>query len=641
MSLVTGILAGIQGITAGAAEAALREDEKRREDSKAGMKVILKNREYALNLAKEQNEKIKEENEAVKSIVRVKNPVTGKPFTKEEAVALYQTAKASGDNPLEVINKYKVVADKEAKLVESPGTKYDILGKSVPEPVGEPTGGILSRGRHEAVKKDLLEQMAASGIETSVAIPSSTEVTGVSVTPITDVNVDYSNEYIIDENGIPTQQVLAIRTRDPITNNVTVKYLDKVSGKELKLDSSVKVSTAADAFREQTSFTDFGPLMTIGADGTPELIRDKRGNVVSGYLMKTGEIRTQQAGKVSESVYVAPEGKTVLIAGKHFSESLAGGDLSSWGKMFKFPPVKIFHESLPEMDITVKNNNLLFNRSQKRLDLHQKYGNSMYGFEGGFATMVTGLSKNIQGIGNVILGLSGLDTSGMSEEQALRAKVRYLESDGNISRLKNFIKREEELMSQGFVDKQKEIAMAKVLDSAIATVTAYDLAKQTGDTRISNADFDAYISTVTGNNAAETINLIKNGLDDNLVIYTSLHDNIIRSRDRIPTVEELKPYQESFDKALSTVPSPEVYQQRFNTMFKPFEKQDEVITIKTDDFDIMPVETDAQGNKIRKVVMKDGREFPLRNPRFFDADEETIRAAIQKRLQAEAAAKPN
>jgi len=300
--------------------------------------------------------------------------------------------------------------------------------------------------------------------------------------------------------------------------------------------------------------------------------------------------------------------------------------------MFKFPPVKEFYTSLPEMDTQAQGNDLLFARSQKRLDIHTKYGQSMYGIEGGFATMVTGLSKNAKGIGNIVLGLSGLDTSGMNQDEALDAKVQYLESSGNIGLLRDFVAQEEEIMSAGFIDKQAEIAMARVMDSAIATVTAYDLAKQTGDTRISNADFDAYISTVTGNNAEQTVNLIKNGLDDNLTIYRSKYRAVSKARDRIPEDPSLAGFQKSFDKALTTVTPPSVYEAMFTTMFKPFEEKKEPKVISMAEF--TPTLTDVDGTQQVSISIT-GQEQPvvLKNPRYLRLFDETVEEKEKEQIK--------
>jgi hypothetical protein len=623
-------LAAASGAAEGFAEVVQEEDKYRKETSKGIFAVAAKKAAKDADVRDATLAEIKEENEGVEALKVFK--IDGKPVTEAQARAIYRTGKSLNIDPADIFAKYKI--EGEGTITDVAPTVRTAFADDTAEALAEQNGGswMFREGRAESLAEDVNMLLKAAKISTKTAIPSKQKVSGVSITPIDDTNVDYSNEYILDADGVPVTQVIAKRTTNNRTKVTTVTYLDKLSGKEYKVKEGEKISSSADAFKKDKPFADFGPLLVFNEAGDPEFLKDKTGQIVSGYLMKNGEIRLQKAGKIDTATYVPEDGQTVLVAGKDYAPSVAAGDLTAWGKMFKFPPVKEFYTSLPEMDTQAQGNDLLFARSQKRLDIHTKYGQSMYGIEGGFATMVTGLSKNAKGIGNIVLGLSGLDTSGMNQDEALDAKVQYLESSGNIGLLRDFVAQEEEIMSAGFIDKQAEIAMARVMDSAIATVTAYDLAKQTGDTRISNADFDAYISTVTGNNAEQTVNLIKNGLDDNLTIYRSKYRAVSKARDRIPEDPSLAGFQKSFDKALATVTPPSVYEAMFTTMFKPFEEKKEPKVISMTEF--TPTLTDVDGTQQVSISIT-GQEQPvvLKNPRYLRLFDETVEEKEKEQIK--------
>lgn len=634
-------LAALSGTATGLAAGAIREDEERLELSKGIFKAGVTKAATEQEGIKDTLADIKTENEVVEQVKGT--VIDGKLITEAQARALHRAAKRQNKDVFEILNNYTISGEGTVASVE-PKT-VDIVPSGLGEIEDE--GGFMQKGRNKDVADQAASLLRAAGIDATMTKPQLPKVSGVSISPIEDTDVDYSNEYVLDAEGVPVTQIMAKRVTNKRTNTATVTYFDKVTGQEYKVKEGEKISSSADAFKQDKPFADFGPLLVFNEAGDPEYLRDVENKIVSGYLMKNGEIRLQKAGKIDTATYVPEEGQTVLVAGKDYAPSVAAGDLTAWGKMFKFPPVKDFYKELPEMRTQKQGNDLLFARSQKRLDIHAKYGDSLYGIEGGFATMVTGLAKNAKGVGNIVLGLSGLDTSGMSADEALDAKVQYLESSGNIGLLKDFVGREEEIMSAGFVDKQAEIAMARVMDSAIATVTAYDLAKQTGDTRISNADFDAYISTVTGNNAEQTVNLIRNGLDDNLTIYKSKYQNLESARRAIPDVEGLAGFQKAFDQGLASITPYSVYKATFDTMFKPFEEKKEPKPVSINEFTSELTEVDGIP-QVRITIKGQENPIPLKNPRYlrlFDDDtpedeknkiKEDIQIAINRILEARA-----
>ena len=613
-----GLGAAFSGAATGAAKAAVLEDERRVDVSKTVYADMVTQSDTFLERKQKILDEIDKEKQLVDSLALME--VNGKPLTLVERQGLVRFALANNyEKPAEVLKDFEMNTEEGARIINTKGATKKIATRT-PQ---EDDSTLLFGSRTKAATEDALKLLKATGRDIDVTMPSRTSVEGVRFTRKPDTDVDFENAYIVGSDGIPTRQVLSKRTYNKETNKVDVEYFDKSTGRAVEVDRDERVSSSADAFSKEKPFSDFGPLMVFGKDGLPELLKDETGKIVSGYLMKNGEIRLQVAGKISDDVY-NPQGQTVLIAGKDYAPSLASGDLSAFGKMFKFPPVKDFYTQLPELDIAAGANDILFSRSEKRLELHARYGDSMYGIEGGFADLVTATNKVVKGTASIVLGLSGMRGATLEE------KIAYLDSSGQISELRNVADNQDELM-KGVIGTAEEIAMARTIDSAIATVTAYDLAKQTGDTRISNQDFDAYISTVTGNTAAQTIKLIRNGLDDSLTIYTSKHGAVTRARNRIPDIEGTEQYQKSFDDALKTVVHPSVYRQKFNDMFAEIDKP-QAITIVSEDINTEVVTVDGQ--KQLKVTVKgvDAPIFLRGDPE--DYSDEEIEQAVKNILGA-------
>jgi len=616
-------LAALSGTATGLAAGAIREDEERLELSKGIFKAGVTKAATEQEGIKDTLADIKTENEVVEQVKGT--VIDGKLITEAQARALHRAAKRQNKDVFEILNNYTISGEGTVASVE-PKT-VDIVPSGLGEIEDE--GGFMQKGRNKDVADQAASLLRAAGIDVTMTKPQLPKVSGVSISPIEDTDVNFSDAYLVDTNGTPTEQVTVKRTYNKRSGTVDIEYLSTSTGKVVKPTKDQRVATSAEAF-DKKAFIDFGPLVTINSEGGAEPMLDASGNIVYGYLMRNGEIRARRSGTISDEVIT-----DALVAGKDWAPSIASGDLNEQKKFENLPSAVDFSKKAQELLTFSEANDLLLSRSQKRLDLHKKYGNRMYGPAGTFADFVTGTSKFVDGVVTIVNGLEELSNS----DASLNEKIQFLESGGNIQELKSIADQRDTFLDR-YIGTAQEISMARVLDAALATVTAYDLAKQTGDTRISNNDFDQYIKTVSGNTAEQTVNLIKQGLESNVGLYTSKHKSFTITKESIPQYLDQKFLSET-DRIYNLYDTPRVYENRLKTMFKPFEKKDEVPVIKLDDFDIMPVETDAQGNKIRRVVMKDGRELTLRNPRYFTADKDIIRQAIQKRLEVEAAVQPN
>lgn len=619
----------LKGGAEGLAESFKAEDKLRAEQTSKTYDTALANFKQLEKNRQDMDAIIKKEEKAVQALKGIALP-DGKLLTEAEARAVYQASERLGISIDDVITKYKVeTPDPEAvEITETGGVTRkvisDVDGTQLASTDDDP---LIATGRYEQVDADTRRLLRAANIPTEVTMPRAKQVKGVKISPIYDTDVNFSDAYVIGDDGIPTEQVTVKRTHNKQSGKVDIEYISKSTGKPVKILQNQRVATSAEAFDKKT-FIDFGPLVTVTPDGGSEPMLDSNGNIMYGYLMRNGEIRARRAGTISDEVVT-----DALVAGKDWAPSIAAGDLSEQKKFEKLPSVVDFSKEAQELRTAKQNNDLLFSRSQRRLDLHKKYGDRMYGPAGTFADFVTGTSKFVDGVVTIVNGLEELSNSDASLEE----KIQFLESGGNIQELRSIADQRDTFLDK-YIGTAQEISMARVLDAALATVTAYDLAKQTGDTRISNNDFDQYIKTVSGNNASQTVNLIKQGLESNLVIYTSKHETFTIAKESIPQYLDQK-FLADIDRRYNLYDTPRVYENRLKTMFKPFEEVSaEVPQIKTDDFEVGPIETDKQGVRTRKVVMKDGTEFILRNPRFLGADEETIRQAIQKRLEAQKAA---
>lgn len=624
-------LYALAGASEGLAEAFTAEDKLRKEETSKIYDTAVKNYKELQAKRDELAKSIKEEDDAVRSLQATALP-NGHLLSQPEALAVYQASKRLGIPISELISgeKYEVKTTGKGNVYTTEGTTTKLVSDSE-TPEGD--GALIATGRQKQISSDARRLLRAAGIPEEVTMPGTRTPSGVEIRPVDNLEVTFSNEYVIDGNGEVTQQVLAKRTYNKRTKKIEVTYYNKDGrGEEFKFDrdKNQRIASAADAFKPTQRYNDFGPLLRIGADGQVDYVRNESGAIVYGYQMKNGEIRAQKEGKISDEVV-----QDVVVGGKHYSDAMGRGDLTDINRIFKIGPVKDFYEALPQMDEAVVSNNLLFSRSEQRIALHRKYGNRMYGITGAFADIVVAGEKLVNGAVTIVNGLQEL------QGKSLEEKIRYLESGGNIDQLRALADNQESWLSK-YAGTAQEIAMARVLDSAIATVTAYDLAKQTGDTRISNQDFDAYISTVTGNNAEQTINLIKRGLEDSLTIYSSRYTNLSNKRARIPRIEGLDQYQSTFDTALRTVEPPTIYEQRIQQMFKDLDPTQQ-ITIKENDFSSEFVENEPTESGGTRDVLKitlgpeyGNRVLEITSPRYFNLSKEELAKVISIMLNINA-----
>jgi hypothetical protein len=171
------VAAALAGGLTGLGEAAVRRDEKRDEQSKLVYASAVKE----ADAIKERRQKLIDDSLAERKKVRalMLRSVNGERLTEPEALAAVQQADAMGiDDPAEILDKYNIVSEDTATIVESP---------SETRKVEVETEGLIAEGRgrtifgddRDAVTSQAQDLLRATGRDLEFEMPAEREVTGV------------------------------------------------------------------------------------------------------------------------------------------------------------------------------------------------------------------------------------------------------------------------------------------------------------------------------------------------------------------------------------------------------------------------------------------------------------------------------
>jgi len=174
---------------------------------------------------------------------------------------------------------------------------------------------------------------------------------------------------------------------------------------------------------------------------------------------------------------------------------------------------------------------------------------------------------------------------------------------------------------------------------AEAILLAYDLAKATGDTRISNQDFDAFIKTVKGNSVDATRKLLVRAGERVLSRYKATYTSVAKTY--LPAWEATLESGEVEGNVTSTVNfykeqleaggqyDPALLEATFKATADKYapDAGPADLTTAGEDFDMDRTTLD-DGTEVLRVTLKNGSVIDLKNPKYLDASKEVIATAL-------------
>lgn len=626
MSIGKAILAGLAGAGRGAAKLALLEDEERRETSKMTYKTGVAMAEKFGELRQQSREEIIKENEAVNQL---KNYVVdGQPLGAANARAVVRKAEVLGiDNPLDVLEQYSVSGD--AKVTVQAPTKKQVIPEGLDLEEGD--SGIFARGRTKSVVEDAEKLLTASGIDLEYTIPKRPEVdtSGMTFTKRVEEDFDTSTKSMyLYQGDRPPRQVQTITYYDKNDPNRAPKTViqDVLTGKPLEIDPTDPNIQLLGTLKEGDG-SDRGPVLVATKDG---FVDYKIGGVPQIGIREGNIVYAQNPDGTKGEII-----PNAIIVGARDVRS--GQDVRTIKENSKLPQFKIFQEKFQDLTALQEQAVVLDERIGYMMEKNRQIGDAGYSAGGFFTTAVNTGIKAVSSSAAFLNDLATSDRFQGTSEEAETARYNYVES--NESTLRELVSAGETLV-EGLDEVQARAVRMQQLQ-AEAILLAYDLAKATGDTRISNQDFDAFIKTVKGNSVESTHKLLVRAGERVLSRYSAMYDNVANTY--LPAA---KAVAEGDDVDASTTASLNFYTEQLDvggrfdpeilsTQFKRTAEQFSPEPIIPEqpkagtDFTSERVEID-DGEEVLRITFKDGTSLDLSNPKYLDATPEEIQEALSK-----------
>lgn len=530
------IASALGGTVEGLAEAAVREDEKRDEVSKVVLAQRIKNSEKALELSLEQTEALKEENDAVSTLMKFQ--VNGKPMSRAEATEVYRASQRLNIDPVEVLEKFSIESEEGGQLIATPPKTRKVAGDETAKMMAEEEAdaGFIRRGRAKSVDETATKLLRAAGYSTEIEIPQAATVTGVKLTrKKLPAKTSERTSYLFDDNGQVIKALVTV-TKDFDDGTRTYEHFDATTNQKVTAGSNQQIGFSQDAFKKDQAWKTYGQVLAPDAQGNMAPLYDNQGKPVFGYQMKDGSFRLQQQGGIGETIARSD----ITIADDNYIEAV-GGDLKNINRYEKLPGMDDFRKEQTKMRKQASVTELLIKRTEDRMKFLNEYGDDMYGLTGVFSDFVSRASTEVSSIGSFV--------DALQTENDEFAQYALIES--NQSSLRDAVENRDTIL-ESITDRAQRIATARVLDSAAAALTAYDLAKATGDTRISNQDFNAFIQTVKGTSAAKTRELLKARMNDAYTSYKSQYTNLEEAKNGVflDSLSEDDPFRGYLDRQM-------------------------------------------------------------------------------------------
>lgn len=628
MSIGKAILSGLAGAARGGAKLALLEDEERRDMTKQVYATGVTMAEKYGEMREASNKEIREENEKVKALQNT--VVNGQPLGSANARAIVRKANALGiKNPLEVLAQYEISGEATVE-VQTPKTK-----RAVPEGLDlEEGGGFFSKGRTESAVSDAEKLLRGSGIDLEYKIPQRPIINSSELTFTkreeeeftTTVNKAYL--YQGDANPIGLQVITYYDKKNPNKPPVTVHQ--DMRGRTIEVDPT-DPNTRILSSLEKGDGTDIGPILVGTKDGYVPYKVDG----VPQIGIQDGNIIYEQNPDGSKGNIV----KNATILGS--MDTRSGQDVTDLVKNSKIPAFKTFDEQFKELVALQEQANTLDERIGYMMEKNQQIGDAGYS-AGGMLTVA--LNSGIKAVSSTAAFLDDLATSDRFQgtgAEAEEARFTYVEQQESV--LRDLVSAGD-YITEGLNEVETRAIRMQQLQ-AESILLAYDLAKATGDTRISNQDFDAFMKTVKGNSVKTTHALLKRSGERVLSRFESKYASVTKT-----SLPAAKAGVEGEDVSAGTTATlnlyteqlaeggrfdPEILKTQFKRTAEKFSPEPEIPEAPKagTDFDTEKVELD-DGRTVLRVTFKDGGFIDL-GPRYLDVSKEEVAEALVKIRQAQ------
>lgn len=480
------IAAALAGTTKGLAEAAEKEDEKRDELTKITLAQKIKNIEKAQELSRKRDEEIAAETEAVDALMGFK--IQGQQVSRAQATRAYRMY---GNNAPEILRQ-GLIQFEDTGFIEEVKTPARMGAVEETEALIADGGGLFGKGRGESVSRDLKNALSAMGYDPSgVEIAQKAKVVGAQVVSGPGAMKRDSEYFYSDIPGHTMVEKITITDpTDP--TRVTTQFLS-LDGSDLTDRVNVgttKLSKSADAI--EPGFKAFKLAFRIKDDGSGvDALPYQIGIKADGTKFMpdaNGDYTTQ----VTDSSIVS------LTA----SELEAIGGVDGLQNQFGLLD-KDAKKALKEFNIAAEGFETFANVMDRQVTLlnTEGFGDNLTTTVGGFNSFVNRVNTEFQvGLRIVDNAINIRDEEGGSIIPEIEQKFERLTAQRNrdIETLKT----------------TRDIATAIRVFEANQILLAYNYAKATGDTRISNQDFDNFIKLVEAPSAEGTKALYRQRIRD-------------------------------------------------------------------------------------------------------------------------------
>lgn len=632
MSIGRAILSGLAGAARGGAKLALLEDEERRDMTKTTYRTGVAMAEKYGELREQSREEILAENNAVNQLKDY--VIDGQPLGSANARALIRKAEVLGiDNPLEVLDVYAISGEARVE-VKAPKKK-----RVVPEGLDleKDDRGFFAQGRTKSVVSDAEKLLKGSGIDIEYEIPQKpvVDTSGLTFTK-KDTIGDFSERttYLFDEDRNP---IKPLRTVTELKSDGTrvVKHYDITTGKEFTPQPNQILGESKSDFVNEQPWKEFG-ILAVLEDGKPTPTNQ------SAFRMKDGSIRLATPNGPADEVYTPEDKKQYVVVPPETVMEFGG--INEYFQIRNEVAKSPIGKTLMSERIEVENKAIalesLENYSKIRKGLYDEFGDRMFGIVGVGADALSAISREVSTAYGVVTSFSETDWDNTYANKDEREKARFAYVESREAALRDLAGNKDKILS-GIVDEAERISVARAIDKSLAILTAYDLAKATGDTRISDADFKAFLRTVQGTSSTKSVELIQTRMDTAISEYEASVkkvDNIADSYLGADAPEDSPVTKYVNDQRIQpgSERHPSAFRKRHKEMFGTnsyFKAASERVEVE-DDIVTQKVKLE-NGKTVLRVNLDDGTSLDLTHPKYLDANDEEIKEAIRNIREAQ------
>jgi len=484
---------------------------------------------------------------------------------------------------------------------------------------------------------DAEKLLRGSGIDLEYEIPQRPNVDTTGLTfKQKELPGDFSERttYLFDSAGSPLKP---LRTVTELKEDGTrkVKHYDITTNKEIIPQENQIIGESKDDFVKDQPWKELGVLAVLEG-GVPKPTNQ------GAFLMKDGSIRLSTPNGPSENVY-APKDKNVQYTVISPDKVMEFGGIDSYFEIRNEVAESRIGRNLMEVRLELEDKAIalesLENYSNIRKGLYDEFGNRMFGIVGVGADALSAISREVSTAYGVVTSFADTDweETYANKDERERARFEYVES--REAALRDLAGDKDAILA-GITDEAERISVARAIDKSLAILTAYDLAKATGDTRISDADFKAFIKTVQGTSSTKSIQLIRTRMDTAISEYEAGVDKLDNIADSYlgadaPEDSPVTVYVNDQRIQPGSDRHPSSFRKRHeetfgtNPYFKAASKRIEV----EDSFIKEQVKLE-DGSSALKITLDDGTSLNL-GPRYLDASDEDIEEALSKIRQAQ------